>query len=256
MQLDLLPDRADSAAGNMAADFLLLQHYPAAKNARFRHYDWHRPSVTFGYSQKIAFVRDQLPALLGPDADPADLTLCRRPTGGGVVDHRDDWTYALVLPRGHDLADAPAPVSYERIHADLAAALRDLGRPATLQTTCPADADCHLISDKPGRPGRAPAGPTVCFTRAEKHDVIDPATGRKLAGAAQKRSKHGLLCQGSVDRAAVGDFDWDAFAAAFIARLAATLAAEAVPTPWPDFPEGAQETLADHYTTPEWNTFR
>ncbi|MFH1496722.1 MAG: lipoate--protein ligase family protein [Verrucomicrobiota bacterium] len=253
MQLHLLPDRADSAAGNMAADFLLLQHYPAPQAARFRHYDWHRPAVTFGYSQKIAFVREQLPALLGPDTDPADLTLCRRPSGGGVVDHRDDWTYALVLPRGHDLADAPAPVSYQRIHADLAAALNDLGHPATLQETCPAQADCNLISDKPARP--AP-GPTVCFTRAEKHDVIDPATGRKLAGAAQKRSKHGLLCQGSVDRAAVGEINWDAFAVAFTTRLAATLGAEAVPTPWPDFPEDAHENLADHYATPEWNTFR
>ncbi len=241
MQLDLLPDRADSPAGNMAADFLLLQHYPASKNARFRHYDWHRPAVTFGYSQKIAFVREQLPTLLGPDADPDDISLCRRPTGGGLVDHRDDWTYTLVLPRGHDLADAPAPFSYQRIHADLAAALNDLGCAAALQETCP---DCET------------AGPTVCFTRAEKHDVIDPSNGRKLAGAAQKRSKHGLLCQGSIDRAAVGPLDWDAFHLAFTTRLAATLGAEAVATPWPDFPEGAHEALTDHYTTPEWNTFR
>lgn len=247
MQLHLLPDRADSAAGNMAADFLLLQHYPEPKAARFRHYDWHRPAVTYGYSQKIAFVRAQLPALLGPDTDPADIALCRRPTGGGLVDHRDDWTYTLVLPRGHDLADAPAPISYQRIHADLAAALNDLGRPASLQETCPDCADALPP---------LPSGPTVCFTRAEKHDVIDPTTGRKLAGAAQKRSKHGLLCQGSIDRAAVGPLDWDAFHAAFTARLAATLAAESVETPWPDFPEGAHEALTDHYTTPEWNTFR
>src|SRR5690606_7273338 len=74
-------------------------------------------------------------------------------------------------PRGHDLADAPAPISYQRIHADLAAALNDLGRPAALQETCP-DCDAALPP--------LPPGPTVCFTRAEKHDVIDPATGRKL----------------------------------------------------------------------------
>lgn len=241
MQLDLLPNRADSPAGNMAADFLLLQHYPDATHARFRHYDWHRLAITFGYSQKIAFVREQLPPLLGPDIDPDDLTLCRRPTGGGLVDHRDDWTYSLVLPRGHDLADAPAPFSYQRIHADLVATLNHLGRPAALQETCP---KCEKNV------------PSVCFTRAEKHDVIDPATGHKLAGAAQKRSKHGLLCQGSVSRAAVGELDWDAFHADFTTRLAATLGAEAVETPWPEFPEGAHDALTEHYTTPEWNTFR
>jgi lipoate-protein ligase A len=45
----------------MATDFLLLKRYPAAAHARFRHYGWHRPAFTFGYSQKIAWVRTQLP---------------------------------------------------------------------------------------------------------------------------------------------------------------------------------------------------
>jgi len=97
MQLDLLPHRTAGAAENMAADFLLLQRYPEPAHARFRHYDWRGPAFTFGYGQKIAYVRDQL-AALAPGEHP-DLT--RRPTGGGVVDHRNDWTFALVIPRGH-----------------------------------------------------------------------------------------------------------------------------------------------------------
>ncbi|MCU6551020.1 lipoyl protein ligase domain-containing protein, partial [Klebsiella pneumoniae] len=92
MTLDLLPTRTGGAAENMATDFLLLQRYSNETHARFRHYGWHRPAFTFGYSQKIAFVRAQLPA-------DTPVELCRRPTGGGVVDHRDDWTYALVIPR-------------------------------------------------------------------------------------------------------------------------------------------------------------
>jgi lipoate-protein ligase A len=81
MNLEVLPQRTGGAAENMATDFMLLQRYPREKVARYRHYDWRSPAFTFGYSQKIAFVRSQLPA-------GEALDLCRRPTGGGVVDHQ------------------------------------------------------------------------------------------------------------------------------------------------------------------------
>ena len=107
----------------MANDFLLLQRYPEPTVPRFRHYGWRAPAFTFGYGQKIAFVRDQLP----PDET---FDLCRRPTGGGIVDHRDDWTYALVIPRGHALEELRATFSYRAVHEALAAALQIQGVPA------------------------------------------------------------------------------------------------------------------------------
>ncbi|HOG93943.1 MAG TPA: lipoate--protein ligase family protein, partial [Opitutaceae bacterium] len=61
MELHLLPIRSGGAAENMASDFLLLQRYPEAAQVRFRHYGWHRPAFTFGYGQKIDWVRQQLP---------------------------------------------------------------------------------------------------------------------------------------------------------------------------------------------------
>ncbi len=62
MNLHVLPERTGGAAENMALDFLLLQRYPEASAPRFRHYGWRQPSFTFGYSQKLAWVRGQLPA--------------------------------------------------------------------------------------------------------------------------------------------------------------------------------------------------
>ena len=125
MTLEILPERTGSAAENMAIDFLLLQRYPHAGAPRFRHYEWRRPAFTFGYSQKIAFVRGQLP----PDTH---FDLCRRPTGGGLVDHRDDWTYALVIPRGHPLEELRASQSYRAVHEALAETLRTQGVPTEL----------------------------------------------------------------------------------------------------------------------------
>ncbi|MBC8040381.1 MAG: lipoate--protein ligase family protein [Opitutaceae bacterium] len=279
MQLDLLPVRTAGAAENMAADFLLLQRYPEPTHARFRHYDWRGPAFTFGYSQKITYVREQLANILSsgvervvPNALSVDIT--RRPTGGGVVDHRDDWTFALVIPRGHALYDARATESYRQVHADLVAALRAQGQPVILKETCDSGSECRsLLAGESGvdiRPANKPSpaskllhskppapGPTVCFIRPELYDVVHADTGAKVAGAAQKRTKHGLLFQGSIAKSVLGaEVDWDAFEAAFIARLATTFSAEVMPAPWPDFAEGEHDGLTEQYSAPEWIEYR
>ena len=219
MTLEILPARTGGAAENMALDFLLLQRYPRAGAPRFRHYDWRGPAFTFGYAQKIAAVR----ALLPP---ATTLDLCRRPTGGGVVDHRHDWTYALVIPRGHPLEDARATQSYRTVHEALAAALQSQGVPAVVK---PAN------DPEEGPPSEASAKEGVCFQRAEVFDVVHGRSREKIAGAAQKRNKHGLLFQGSIWRPATGaPMDWEKFQAEFASQLAAALDAAAEPVPWPD----------------------
>ncbi len=251
MQLDLLPHRIAGAAENMAADFLLLQRYPENTHARFRHYDWRGPAFTFGYGQKIAYVREQL-AALAPDEH---LDLTRRPTGGGVVDHRDDWTFALVIPRGHALYDARATESYRQVHADLVTALRAQNQPVVLKESCGESSECKSLHSNPPKASTT-AGPTVCFIRPELYDVLHADTGAKVAGAAQKRTKHGLLFQGSIAKAVLGAVDWDAFEDVFTTRLAATLTAEVVPTPWPEFAEGEHDGLTEQYTSTEWIEYR
>jgi lipoyl(octanoyl) transferase len=240
MILDVLPERTGGAAENMATDFMLLQRYPGGAVARYRHYHWRSPSFTFGYSQKISFVRSQLPA--GETFD-----LCRRPTGGGIVDHRDDWTYCLVIPRGHPHEEARATQSYRAVHEALAAALETVGVPVALKPVSGPVAD--------GEPG-GPAG--VCFERAEAFDVVHSGTGAKIAGGAQKRNKRGLLFQGSIWKPAAGGpaVDWEGFGADFVERLAAVLDMEARTTPWPDFSEEEIEGLVEQYSSPDWMEFR
>jgi lipoate-protein ligase A len=240
MRLDVLPHRTGGAAENMATDFMLLQRYPSDGAARYRHYDWRSPAFTFGYSQKIEFVRGQLPA--GETFD-----LCRRPTGGGVVDHRDDWTYCLVIPRGHPLEEERATQSYRAIHAALAAALGGVGVPVALKPSAGTVADGE------------PAGPAgVCFERAEVFDVVHAGTGAKMAGGAQKRNKRGLLFQGSIWKPVAGgaSVDWDKFGGDFVLELARALDTEAVATPWPEFSEDEVEGLVAQYASPEWMEFR
>jgi lipoate-protein ligase A len=235
MALEILPTRTAGAAENMALDFLLLQRYPHANAARFRHYEWRAPAFTFGYAQKIASVREQLPP--GETFD-----LCRRPTGGGIVDHRDDWTYALVIPRGHVLEEVRATQSYEAVHLALAESLRAQNIPAITKRS---GDDTETVN----------AG--VCFPRAEIHDVVHEITGAKIAGAAQKRNKRGLLFQGSIWRPAAGSesgsaVHWDQFEIEFTAALASALGTTAESVPWPDLDEDEVSGLIEQYASTEW----
>lgn len=248
--LDLLPVRTGNAPENMTTDFLLLQRYPNPGHARFRHYEWRGPAWTFGYSQKIAFVRTQIPE------DARDL--CRRPTGGGVVDHTDDWTFALVIPRGFALYEVRAIQSYRAVHEVLAGALAAQGVPVELKLR-PDDAAGATEdgADAGGTAGAAtPAG--VCFQRAELFDLVHARTGAKIAGAAQKRNKAGLLLQGSVWKPAcgAGAIDWERVHDDFTAALARALGAATAQPGWPEFNFDEEQALLEQYSSSEWIELR
>lgn len=223
----------------MATDLLLLE--AARPDAIwYRHYGWSEPAFTFGVSQSRDRVREiagELPVLV------------RRATGGGVVSHLDDWTYALVAPAGHPLAEAKASESYRVVHAAVADALRFSGVPAEL-VPCPRES-CDL---NPDTPAAASSRPGVCFVRPEIFDVVRGDDGRKLAGAAQKRTRDGILFQGSIDRAACPEIaDWAAFDEAFLARLALVCDAEIVAAPFPAFPENREQEWRDRFASEAWN---
>jgi lipoate-protein ligase A len=234
----VLSPQVDAAAENMAADWLLLESFPEPQAARLRFYGWARPSFTFGYGQKWRAVRAVCP-------DEGDLI--RRPTGGGLVDHRTDWTYALVLPPVHPLALARACESYRAIHEALAGALREMG------------VSCRLQPEDCGQPASQPARETlaICFQQAETFDVVRTDDGRKIAGAAQKRTRHGLLFQGSVNRAAARELkDGGKLAEVFAQRLGARLGA--MPHSYKNAPWAASlaaETTA-RFQAKEWNEKR
>ena len=105
--------------------------------------------------------------------------------------HDGDWTYSLVFPPSHPWCGWEAAVSYCRIHEWLQRSFKALGAETTLSACC------------------EKALPGQCFVGAERHDLLQD--GRKLAGAAQRRNRLGLLVQGSVQPAGtpIGRADWE-----------------------------------------------
>ncbi|RME96208.1 MAG: hypothetical protein D6766_01315 [Verrucomicrobia bacterium] len=165
----------------MAVDEALLRTARPGEPPWLRVYAWREPAASFGLLQRAETVRQWTE--LRP--------LVRRPTGGGLVPHADDWTYSVVIPAGHPWHRLRAPESYRRLHRWLQVALARLGVPTELAP--------EPIADGPGR----------CFVGAEANDLL--WQGRKIAGAAQRRTRTGLLIQGSVQPPPPGveRLDWE-----------------------------------------------
>ena len=148
----------------MAVDEAILQMSPALPILRL--YRWAAPVVTFGYFQNVA----------GLECPPG-VPLQRRWTGGGVVEHGEDFAYSLILPARDRLTRGRAQDSYQVIHRCLAQSLVQCGLPAFLAEEA------------------AVAG-IGCFQNPVAGDVL--CSGKKIAGAAQRRGRLGVLHQGSV----------------------------------------------------------
>ena len=187
-----LPNAVGDAATNMAIDAALLAHIPVGL-AAFRHYGWREPAATFGYTQEHHKVVSELTSGHAPiELAQANATLTRRMTGGGIVDHRNDWTYALILHNSVSVASTPATDLYAQIHHAISLSLDKIGIDSRL-APCP-----HQCKETPA----ASDIPTRCFITPAANDVLRP-DGQKIAGAAMKRSRQGLLIQGSLDRSSL-----------------------------------------------------
>jgi lipoyl(octanoyl) transferase len=207
-----------SPARNMAIDEALLRE---VREPVLRIYEWSVPAVSLGYFQ--------------PAALAGTRPFIRRYTGGGLVDHAHDVTYTLVVPRKHPWMELSMPQSYRLIHEGVQAALAACGIASQLTPAA------HAVESE------------ACFAKPVKFDIVSEAG--KLSGAAQRRTREGLLHQGSIllpDPARNADLR-RAFAQAFATRLELAIgpgdltAAEAA---------RAVDLERDRYATDAWNRSR
>jgi lipoate-protein ligase A len=164
---------------------------------------WAQPWISAGF-----FIPRESARMFRPD-----LPFCRRWTGGGVVVHEGDFTFSLVVPRHESWALMRPSDTYLFLHEAIARALRQAGVEADL-----AEED---------------TGQEQCFIAPVRNDVL--ANGRKIAGGAQRRTKRGLLHQGSIQGAPISRD--------FAPLLASHLAHETSPWQPPDELERTAETL-------------
>jgi len=214
----LLNSGPGAPAFNMALDEALLEAMSRLGKPVLRFYGWTEPAATFGYFQK--YVDVERATSLRP--------LIRRPTGGGIVPHDADWTYSLAIPPGHEWHSLRAEGSYHRVHEWIQSAFAKLNVATELAPRCKQSVpssrssrreEAHSEKSEIGNrkseicqslltSAATSVLPGQCFIGYEKFDLL--WNGKKIAGAAQRRNKLGLLIQGSVQPPPVslGRTDW------------------------------------------------
>jgi lipoate-protein ligase A len=214
--VDVFNDLASrSAAINMAIDEALLE---TAKIPSIRFYRWNSPALSFGYFGKFADVADYA----------AERDLVRRWTGGGVVFHGNDLTYSIIIPARDAMFAESSAFIYVAIHSALRDVLNIPGQRTELALAAKVaitDSENSSRADRAYNPSscsHAPvARPTahwsachdgpqgrgysrhLCFANPVSADVM--IDSRKIAGAAQRRTRAGLLHQGSIQHVDLGN---------------------------------------------------
>jgi lipoate-protein ligase A len=185
-ELDVCHDAAPRmAAMNMALDEALLER---AIRPSIRFYQWDHLALSFGYFGKYIDVAEYA----------VHRDLVRRWTGGGIVFHGDDLTYSIVIPASAEFFSKSARSSYAAIHAALRNVLVASGKRAELAEGRDA------VRQLPDPRIAQRAVPTnACFARPVIADVM--VNGQKVAGAAQRRTRLGLLQQGSIQQVVLAE---------------------------------------------------
>ena len=151
----------------MALDEAVFEWTIATGLAAARLYTWNEPTRTRGYFQTA-------------ERDKSGRLPVRRYTGGGLVEHGGDLTFLLTFPAGSAPAAATAAGRYRWLHETLARTLTELPFPVALEAPETA----------------AQTGP--CFANPVPWDLLDPTTGAKIGGGAQRRSRGAVIHQGSL----------------------------------------------------------
>jgi len=174
------------AALNMAIDEALL--LSGGDQPLFRTYRWLQRSVSLGYFSSWEQAAKRYP----------DREIVRRWTGGGLVEHGDDFTYSLLLPTS---SNPPANRDlYREVHANIVQTMAANGRAAAVVNG--------------SQPSTDPSFFGSCFERSVENDV--EVDGVKVAGAAIRRLRTGVILQGSIQQISIDP----EFAARFAQKLA------------------------------------
>jgi lipoate-protein ligase A len=168
-----------SGAENMAIDEALLRSFdPTVSRPVLRLYGWDPPALSLGRFQKAAEVLD----LERCRAD--GVAVVRRVTGGGVIYHADELTYALVCAPGQIPPASSVKDSFRVLTGFLLTFYRRLGL------------DAAYAADAVPEEERLGERTAFCFAGRESFDIL--AAGRKIGGNAQRRLKGVIFQHGSI----------------------------------------------------------
>ena len=144
----------------------------------------------------------------------------------------DETTFSLGLPYPFIRKQTSSRVYYREIHDRVQDVLIEQGVP------------CRMISVE-----SSDHRESACFKKAVTHDIVDLEVGNKIVGGALRRTREGLLYQGSIQGVLLAED--------FGLELAASLAIEVEDLKISlEVEELANILAVDKYRSPEWKYAR
>jgi len=159
---------------NMAVDEYLLHSIEKDSLTYLRFYQWERPTVSVGYSQKIKKVVNLNYCLRN------SIDIVRRITGGKLVLHHQEITYS-VCSSDNKTFPPTLSESYRFISEALIHGLKKMG------------IDAYLASEAPASYTK---GNLPCFSYPARNEI--EVDGKKIVGSAQKRLGSRFVQHGSI----------------------------------------------------------
>lgn len=178
MEWKVLHSGVGSAQHHMDIDQELLQDISSMKQPLLRFYDWDGPSATYGY-----FI-DPMNFLDFTSIEKLGLKLGRRPTGGGIVFHLTDLAFSVLVPASHPAYSINTLENYAFVNKHVARAVLKFKK----------DMAVTLLSSEEKQPDGSCKH--FCMAKPTIYDVM--AEGKKVGGAAQRRTRDGFLHQGTI----------------------------------------------------------
>ena len=173
----ILDTGVGAAKRNMEIDRSLLEKMDPDDAPILHFYDWEKDAATYGHFLNPGKLID-LKA-----AEKFQLSLARRPTGGGMVFHVTDLAFSVLIPAHYPHFSLNTLDNYHFINSRVKSGIQTFfeNEPALLpKDPLPLDENC----------------PHFCMAKPTVYDVV--LDGRKIAGAAQRRKQQGYLHQGTI----------------------------------------------------------
>jgi len=185
--LKILVEKKKSAQNNMQMDQNLLDNLKDEPILHF--YDWKQDSATYGYFIDIEKFIDL------KKAKKRDLSLAKRPTGGGIVFHIWDLAFSFLMPKNHKYFYLDPLKNYEFVNSLILKALKGfLDNNINENVGKENSSTFQLLQSE--HFNETKSFDSFCMAKPTKYDVL--YNGKKIAGASQRRKKTGYLHQASI----------------------------------------------------------
>lgn len=183
---EIIDQAALGAADSMDIDAQWIQNLQTFQHPRVRFYDWSRKSITYGYFiDPNKWIDMNAARLFGFD-------IARRPTGGGIIFHYNDFSYTVAIPAQHPAYSQNVLSNYHLVNRALLEAVTHLCGSFSLYEQASTGGNFTHF----------------CMATATKYDLI--YAGKKLGGSAQRKTVGGFLHQGTLF---LSPPDWNEIAA-------------------------------------------